>query len=89
MMKFEAIRYLKEMAEEGYVTHPEILWLYGDMEEIPDNVIDFICYIPKPSKPFRLCCGEKLFKEFEKASEEYVDYLLKQELMDKLKENTN
>ena len=81
MRKAEAILYCKEKALEGWMTHTMILDIYDDNEDIPQDVIDMICYKPKPSEPIILYCGEILHKELEKAAEEYIMSLVQEDIM--------
>ena len=88
MTKQQAILYCQEKAKyEGYITHMMLLELYNDDEEIPDCVIDFICYKPKPRRDIQIFVGSEGYKMWQKATDEYLDYLAKEEIINKIKEH--
>ena len=80
MKKAEVIRYLEEKDSEGYLTHPLMLQIYEDDEDIPDYVIDMICYKPKPTEPFIIYCGEIGMDAIRQAAEEYINSMATDEI---------
>lgn len=86
MTKQQALFYCKEKAEyEGCVTYTMLLDLYKDDEEVPDCVLDFICYPPQPSQGFYIYVGSEGLKMFNRAFEEYGQYLTHQEIIGEFK----
>ena len=77
MNKQEVIKYCKEKAEEGYMTHLIILEIFNDEEEISDEVVDLICHLPEPPKPFILFVGSlEMINHLEQAMEDYGNALI-------------
>jgi hypothetical protein len=65
MTKEEVLKYCDEKSLEGYLTHKMILEIYDDGEEVPDDIVDLICYIPTPPKEIIFFMGAKLQEEFD------------------------
>lgn len=66
MTKAQALLYCKEKAEyEGWMTHTFLLELWEEEEEIPDYVMELICYPPKPPEPFIIYMSPTMQKYFE------------------------
>ena len=87
MTKAEVIRYCKEKAEEGYLTHLLLLEIYNDDEEIPDEVVDLICHLPEPPKPFVLLVGSiETMNNINQACEDFLRYLEQIQIADEMKE---
>ena len=57
MKKWEVIRYCDEKEAEGWITHKIILEVYDFYEEIPDEVVDLICYKPQKHDPVVFMSG--------------------------------
>ena len=87
MKKYEVLKYCEEKAEEGWMTHTLLLELYEDNEDIPDEFVDLVCYIPEPPKPFVLYLGEQGLKDFNRAIEEYSLTIIQREIIDEYKNN--
>lgn len=47
MTRQEVEKYTKEKRDEGYITHPMLLELYGWNEEVPDYMVKLIVHKPK------------------------------------------
>lgn len=85
MKKWEAIRYLEEKREEGYMTHSMLLELFDDNEEIPDEFLELACYIPEPPNTCVLYFGSlEGVKMFNQACEDFLRYLAQVEIKDDL-----
>jgi len=76
MNKAEVIKYCKEKAEEGYMTHLMILEIFDNDEEIPEDLIELICHKPEPPKPFIVFLGSlETIKLFEQSIKDYGNAL--------------
>lgn len=60
MTKQEALRYLEEKSDEGWLVHEFLLSIYDDDEDIPDEIIDLICHRPRPDKDIIIIVGPDL-----------------------------
>lgn len=70
MIKKEVLGYCKEKAKEGYRTHLMILDIYSDEEDIPEEVVDLVCYLPTPREPFVMVMGTEGYRIFNQALED-------------------
>ena len=80
MKKAEVIRYLEEKDSEGYLTHPLMLQIYEDDEDIPDYIIDMICYKHISPEPFIIYCGEIGMDAINEAVEAYLNSMATDEV---------
>ena len=86
MKKALAILYCKEKALEGYMTHLMILDIYDDDDDIPQDVIDMICYKPEPPRKISLIMSHDLYRAFMDAMEGYYySQTTHQEIADEIK----
>ena len=67
MTKKQALFRCKELSRYGYMTHTMILDIYDDDEEVPDDVLDLICYEPKPRDTPVFICGKTLSEQIDMA----------------------
>jgi hypothetical protein len=84
MTKAEVLKYCAEKAEEGYMTHLMLLEIYNDTEEIPDDMVDLICHLPEPPKPFIMFGSFEMIKRFEQAQKDYFKAVVQHEIGEKL-----
>lgn len=70
MKKKEVLKYLKNKSKEGYLTHSKILDIYEEDSNIPQQVVNLICYIPEPPKSIELIMGSKAWRNFENVFKE-------------------
>ena len=85
MKKWEALKYCDEMAEQGWMAHKLLLELYEDNEEVPEEMLDLICYEPQPRKPYTLIVGAGLMEQLDMVATMYG--LIQEIEQDKTKEN--
>ena len=85
MKKHEVLKYCKEKSEEGWMTHTMLLEIFNDDEEIPDDLIELICYKPEPPKPFIILMGSVGIFHMNKVFEDYERYLTHKDIMEDFK----
>jgi hypothetical protein len=71
MKKWQVLEYCDEKSLEGYITHKMILEIYNDTEDIPDEVVDFICHKPEPPKELIIVMGSNLAEQIDIAAIHY------------------
>lgn len=64
MTKLLALEYCKVMRQVGFMTHVMILDIYQDDEEIPDGILDLVCYYPRPQPSYRMYLGSDAYQIF-------------------------
>ena len=72
MIKQEALRYLAEKSDEGWMVHEFLLSIYDDNEDIPEDVIDLICHQPTPSRQPVFIVGERLQQAIDIAATRFL-----------------
>lgn len=86
MKKAEVLKYCKEKSEEGYLTHLMLLELYNDEEEIPDEMVDLVCHLPEPPRPYMMTFGSlEGVRRFEQARDDFLKYLAQNQIADEMK----
>ena len=75
MNKQEVIKYCKEKAEEGYLTHLMLLELFEDEEEVPDFFVELVCHLPEPPRQLMMTMTEELYNSFQQTCKDYWDAL--------------
>lgn len=85
MKKAEVLKYCAEKAEEGYLTHLLLLDIYSDEDEIPDEMVNLICHLPEPPKPFILFGSAEMIKNINEACEGYLQAKEQEQIGNELK----
>jgi hypothetical protein len=70
MNKIEAKEFLKRKLNEGYITHSTLLDLYGDTDDIPDNMLELMYSKPKPLRSITFYGSEESTKELDRMFKE-------------------
>jgi len=65
MTKQEALKYLAEKSDEGWMTHEFLLSIYDDDEDIPKDILDLICHQPTPPHDIVFIVGERLKEDLD------------------------
>lgn len=78
MKKAEVIKYIKEKAAEGWVSHSMLLEIFDDEEDIPDEFVELVCHKPEPPRQIMMTMSQELFNAFNQACEDWWD-AIKQE----------
>lgn len=75
MLISEAIEFLREKREQGYMTQEFLLELYRNGDWIDDDFLHSgVCYfIPEPPKPFELYLGIDAYNQLNKMIEDFID----------------
>ena len=81
MTKSQVLLYGNEKFEyEGWHFHPMLLDLYDDEEDIPQDMVDLICYPPeKDFHPYVILMGKGLLEQVNIATTHYAILLTKDE----------
>jgi hypothetical protein len=74
MTKQQALFYCQEKAKyEGYITHTMPLELYNDDDNVPQDMIDLICYPPdKEYHPYTILMGKGLREQIDMVTCHYI-----------------
>lgn len=72
MTKQEALKYLEEKSDEGWLVHEFLLSIYDDDEDIPEEVIDLICHRPHPCRDITFIVGPDLKEAIDVARTHYI-----------------
>ena len=86
MTKSQVLFYGNEKFEyEGWRFHPMLLDLWEDDEDIPQDMVDLICYPPERDfHPYVMIMGKGLMEQIDMVS---TQYLLLEQAKDNMTEN--
>lgn len=71
MIKKEAVEYLKKMSKKGYQTHPILLDVFEDDEEVPDHLLKLSCH-PYRERHDYILLGAKTMEAWENWLQDYL-----------------
>ena len=58
MKKEEVLKYCNKKSKEGYLTHKMLLEIYKDGEDVPNEIVELVCYKPKFQEQVFMCNKE-------------------------------
>lgn len=64
---------MKAMSEIGFITYSMLLEIYNDDEEIPEEIVDLVCYKPKASQHLIIHTNKERLKELNEALDKYIN----------------
>lgn len=81
MLVSEAIEFLREKWEEGYMTQEILVELFRSGDWIDDDFLhNGLCYfILEPPKPFQYSCGIEAYLQLNKVLEDFIESELEKE----------
>ena len=72
MTKQEALKYLTEKSDEGWMVHEFLLSIYDEDEDIPEDVIYLICHQPTPPQQPVFIVGGRLQQAIDIAATQFL-----------------